>query len=179
MSLLIAPVLYIFLFKKTNELLYEIKDKQEKLDILSDISQDHSLSATLCSISEELNIDYIIWGKLLKKSNEVRTLEFIQQGQKIDNATYGLVGTPCEIAIDSKNWCVYTEGVQEAFPEDKLLEELDVNSYFGAYLKNSSGEIIGIFCFLTKRPIDKDWLAFIQLATNRHPFRELNSIKFI
>jgi len=164
LSLLIAPVLYNYLINKTNELLCDIKDKQEKLDILSDISEERSLRATLCSISKELNIDYIILGELLNESKEVRTLELVCQGQKIENLTYGLVGTPCELALDSKHWCVYPEGVQEAFPRDKLLEELDVNSYFGAQLIDSSGEIIGIFCFLTKRKINKDWENFYRLC---------------
>src|SRR5262249_13047078 len=66
---------------------------------------------------------------------------------------YELVGTPCE-TVRRSGVCYYPERLQELFPEDRMLADVDANSYLGAPLRSEDGDVIGLIAVLGKRPFD-------------------------
>lgn len=86
---------------------------------------------------------------------EVRTLAFWADGGFRENMVYGLAGTPCAgvIAGDS---CFYGDSVQQKFPEDQDLVEMDAESFLGHPLLDASGEVIGHLVVLDDKPMEED-----------------------
>ncbi len=97
--------------------------------------------------------DYALIG-LLNKSNEkmVNTLAVYANGKIVDNIEYPLEDTPCSNVIN-ENTCVYERNVQQQFPKDKMLKEMNVEGYIGKALRNSRGEPLGILIVLDHKPL--------------------------
>ena len=74
-------------------------------------------------------------------------------GEFIDNFSYQLRGTPCENVTQS-GACFYPDNIQNLFPEDLLLVDMAVVSYFGVPLcASSSGKAMGIVALLDDKPM--------------------------
>lgn len=88
----------------------------------------------------------------------IKTLA-VWAGDKIeDNFCYRLRGTPCEDAMSRTVELVSSRAAQ-LYPEDKLLNELGVDSYFGSPLVAPSGETIGIIAVMDRKAMDiEDWV---------------------
>ncbi len=64
---------------------------------------------------------------------------------------YDLKGSPCEHVI-GKALCLHESGVQERFPDDQLLVQLEVQSYCGMPLFDQSGTALGLLVVMDDRP---------------------------
>ncbi|WP_293267091.1 EAL domain-containing protein [Neptunomonas sp.] len=66
------------------------------------------------------------------------------------------------------------ENTAKLYPNDKLLHELNIESYFGAPLKNSQGEILGIIAIMDTKPMMiEDWAQPILGLFSNHVAMEL------
>lgn len=68
---------------------------------------------------------------------------------------YKLEGTPCKDVIEHKNNLVLHD-VLLRYPNDPMLEKLNIESYYGAPLVASDGTIIGILAVMDTRPMVLD-----------------------
>ena len=59
-----------------------------------------------------------------------------------DGYEYDMRGTPCQEVYHGK-FCLYSSSVQESFPDDAWLKEIDAQFYLAAPLFSSTGEVIG------------------------------------
>jgi len=91
---------------------------------------------------------------LLNKSNEqmINTLAIYADGKIIDNIEYPLQGTPC-FNVANEHTCVYQSNVQQQFPEDQLLKDINAQGYIGKTLRNCRGEPLGILAMLDRKPL--------------------------
>lgn len=89
----------------------------------------------------------------LAGSGRLRTLAVWRGEDWGDEIEYELQGTPCGTVIESGHVCFYGRAVRERFPHDPLLAAWGVESYVGAPLKASSGEVIGNLCLLDREPL--------------------------
>ena len=71
----------------------------------------------------------------------------------VSNFEYDLTHTPCERVMRESKTCYYPNNIQELFPEDGFLADLEAASYMGTPLLNSSGEPIGHLCVIDKKPL--------------------------
>ena len=74
------------------------------------------------------------------------------------NFSYSLTGTPCE-NVTKIGSCLYPGNIQNLFPEDELLVEMGVESYWGTPLRNKNQNTIGLLAILDDKPIEKDLLS--------------------
>src|SRR5207249_8505525 len=81
----------------------------------------------------------------------VQTLAVCARDEIVPNFEYALKGTPCE-AVAGRTFCSYTQGVQEKFPQDRMLVDMQVQSYVGTPLFDSSGRVLGLLVALWRRP---------------------------
>ncbi|MFT7560201.1 MAG: diguanylate cyclase (GGDEF)-like protein/PAS domain S-box-containing protein [Flavobacteriales bacterium] len=84
------------------------------------------------------------------QKTHIQTLAVITNGNVIANFTYELKGTPCGTVLDSQMEIV-TCNAQSEYPEDQLLVDMNVNSYFGAPIFTQEGEALGIIAILDKQ----------------------------
>jgi len=104
-------------------------------------------------IATIFHADYAFIG-MLNKSNDkiVNTLAVYADGNIVDNIEYRLEGTPCYNVVN-ESVCAYKKDVQQRFPKDKLLKQMNAQSYIGKALRNSRGEPLGILVVLDSKPL--------------------------
>ena len=100
-----------------------------------------------------LKVDYVLIDKISDEPRIAETVGLYAHGKIVRNMSYSLAGTPCENVI-GKDICVYSRGVRGLFPADELLQKMNVESYLGIPLWNSSGQGIGMIAVLDSKPLE-------------------------
>ena len=104
-------------------------------------------------LAEVLQVRYALVSKLLSEDRSlVETLAFWNGEGFSENFEYALDGTPCEYVFCGKA-CYYPQGLQEQFPKDESLVELDAQSFLGIPLNDSNGKLIGHLAVLDVKPM--------------------------
>ena len=111
-----------------------------------------------CNMVEHIagifNADYVFIGVLKADDPEyIRTLSVCAYGEIVDNIEYSLQDTPCH-NIMTRQACAYPDNVQQRFPKDKLLAEMNVEAYIGKPIYDSSGKPLGIMVVLNSKSLD-------------------------
>ncbi|MGD1855982.1 MAG: EAL domain-containing protein [Leptolyngbyaceae cyanobacterium] len=88
------------------------------------------------------------------RGGKLHTLALWAQGALQDAMSYTIAETPCEITL--QEGIFYCEDcVQQRFPEDYILAEMEAVSYLGIALYDGQGSAIGDLCILDSQPIQK------------------------
>lgn len=111
-------------------------------------------------VSQAFGSAHVYIGRLVDVTH-VEGVAYAVGGELREPLDYTLPGTPCENAV-AAGVCFYPRNVQMLFPQDKELQELGLESYLGAPLRDSFGRVIGIF-----------WLADVKPIPNLRPIRDL------
>lgn len=102
-------------------------------------------------LAEVLGYRYALVGELVDDSR-VQTLAIWAGDAIVDNLSYDLAGTPCQ-NVAKQGVCLYQSHIQEAFPDDQLLEEMGAQSYFGIPINDKNGRTLGILVLLDDKPL--------------------------
>ena len=123
------------------------------LEGISNVAGEEFLSSLVRHIASALRIRYAFVGEITGDEKEmVRTLAVWAGGSFAPNFEYGLKDTPCANVAGQK-LCIYPEKVQELFPKDQLLTQMNVHSYIGVPLFASDGSALGILVALDDKPL--------------------------
>jgi diguanylate cyclase (GGDEF)-like protein/PAS domain S-box-containing protein len=110
-------------------------------------------------LARALDVEYAFVGEVVGTNRErVRTAAVCARGAIVDNFEYDLAGTPCQQVVGHK-LCAYTSGVQQQFPDDRLLVEMGIESYLGMPLTDSAGQPLGLVAVMDGRPQGNPHLA--------------------
>ena len=102
------------------------------------------------------NVPYALLAEIRPHDRETaHTTAVWSDGNFVENFSYSLHGTPCENVAD-KGVSLYPRDVQARFPEDKILEEMKAESYWGTPLRNKAGAPSGILAILDRRPMESN-----------------------
>jgi PAS domain S-box-containing protein len=80
------------------------------------------------------------------------TLAVWDNDRIVDNFSYDLEGTPC-FDVATQDTCFFPRDVQRLFPADDMLQEMNVQSYWGTPLRDSKGGVVGILAILDRHPM--------------------------
>ena len=83
-----------------------------------------------------------------------RTVAAWMDGAMVDDIEYDLANTPCQEVLTQTS-CFYRTGVKQRFPEDRMLQEINADSYLGVVLRSSSGRILGLMSVMSDVPLDE------------------------
>lgn len=136
------------------------KEKEQAEEALREVAQGVLISTgdmffrlLVEHLTKALGMEFAFIGELTgKRNNIIRTIAACSNGKILENFEYPLANTPCENIIE-KDICCHPEGVQQLFPKDNLLAEMQVESYLGTPLIDSEGIATGIIVLLGKKPI--------------------------
>jgi PAS domain S-box-containing protein len=103
-------------------------------------------------LAESLSVDYVFIDRVDKDGEKARTLANYQLGNISPNFEYELKHTPCE-NIYAKKLCTYAANVQQEFPRDPGLADLNAESYSGVPLWDSNGNAIGLIALVHREPL--------------------------
>lgn len=111
------------------------------------------LNALAVHLTDLLNVDLcLITRAEVDDLNQVQAVAHARHGKSEPLGSYSPAGTPCEIVLEGAEYHV-ADGLIEAFPTDKLLEERGYRSYFGVPLWGENEEVIGKICLLDVKPM--------------------------
>lgn len=120
-------------------------------------------------LGRELGHAYVFIAQLNPADpQQVDTLAVHAHGKLAGNISYRLPGSPCENVIQ-RGVCYHPSGVQQAFPQDRLLQEMGVDSYAGMPLLDAHDQPLGILVLLDTRPIGSALLSssLIRIVASR------------
>jgi len=88
----------------------------------------------------------------ITRENHVEMLGMQLDGKSVNQFGYDLFGTPCANVI-AEGYCEYPEKIQELFPDDKDLVEIQAEGYVGVSLRGRNGNPIGVLCVLSRHKL--------------------------
>lgn len=110
-------------------------------------------------LASALGVDYAFIGRLdPQDASRIVTLAFFSQGKISDNFHYELKGSPCAMVLAGEI-CFHPKEVQKLFPQDKGLQELNVESYLGIPMRDGSGNPFGLIVVMHRNPLPNSTFA--------------------
>lgn len=126
---------------------------------------DSFISDALERLTDVYQCEYAFIGKMMPDGKHMEVLNVRSKNESENNfdyfvdgrqcSEYLLDGTPCKDVIDNKGF-LQLHDVLARYPEDNMLAELSVDSYFGAPLHASDGSTIGILAVMDTQPMVLD-----------------------
>jgi PAS domain S-box-containing protein len=105
-------------------------------------------------IGDLLQVDYVLIDKYSKENPDVaETVAIYTANGLAPNIVYDLLDSPCQNVIDCK-LCAYDSNIQQLFPKDDLLVQMQVDSYVGIPLWGNKGEPIGLIAVMDGEKLD-------------------------
>jgi len=123
------------------------------LQVTAAVSGGDFFNCLVKELSTLLNMRYAHIGRLAGPENDtIETVSVCMDGQLIANHSYRYADFPCNQVLKG-NLYVCTEAVQELFPADTGLRDMDAQCYIGAPLLGSDGRVIGLIVMVDNRPL--------------------------
>ncbi|GAB4537568.1 MAG: hypothetical protein Tsb0014_26450 [Pleurocapsa sp.] len=118
-------------------------------------------------LSQALDVEYAFISEVVEFTNNLngktqasrmRTIAGYGKGKLMDNFEYDLLGTPCE-QVFKNQIVICCDRLQEKFPQDRFLVEMNAESYLGKSLFNSQGQNLGLIAVIDDKPlVDVKWM---------------------
>jgi diguanylate cyclase (GGDEF)-like protein/PAS domain S-box-containing protein len=133
-----------------------------------------SIDAFLAKCVEQIALAYgsryAFIGKVqdMAKKSHIETIACFVDGEITPNMTYPLCGSPCqEVLQKGENYV--PDGLCAKYPDDELLQDMALESYYGYVLKDSRGTAIGLVVICDTVPLDlNEWnLPLLRLFAER------------
>ncbi|WP_449418208.1 GAF domain-containing protein [Phormidium nigroviride] len=143
------------------ELEHEIAERQKAEEALKSIvaatasvTGEKFFSALTQYLAKALDVRHAFVAEIVsKESKQLKALAFWNGNNIEDNFEYTLSDTPCELAIEQTSLQYFPERVQELFPKATDLKKMEAVCYLGVPLLSANGEVIGILCINSDRPL--------------------------
>ncbi len=87
-----------------------------------------------------------------KEPGNFVTLAISKEGELQANFSYPIAGTPCG-EVGDRNRCVIPSGAREAYPDDELLVDHEIEAYVGVPFINAQGQQIGNVGVMSRRAL--------------------------
>ncbi|WP_299707975.1 hypothetical protein [uncultured Pontibacter sp.] len=121
-----------------------ISEQQRDKDFLKNVAS---------FIAEHTSVQYVLIGILSTDGKRVETKVFLKNGEEKSNIQYPLQYTPCDSVI-TQRFCYFPHDVQQYFPLDVELQELNIESYMGSIFLTEDSEPIGLIALMSEEEIE-------------------------
>jgi hypothetical protein len=139
----------------------------------------------ILALSEEMNIDYILVGKVFKEKKLVQSIVFAKENMSFNAVNYNITNTPCENTV-KEGVLIHISNVAKLYPKDDLLTEMEIEGYTGVSLKigNERGLLVGLS--ITEIKNSKDLVEIFSLYSakfgdelNKHGMVLLDPVSYL
>lgn len=122
-------------------------------DGVNRVTGDRFFRTLVRQLTHTLGVDIAFVAETVGGGRGARTIAVCIDGTIRDNFVYPLAGTPCAVLWTEPS-CVVAADVQRHFPDDPLLQQLDVESYLGVRLEGSGAGPLGWLGIMHRRPVE-------------------------
>jgi PAS domain S-box-containing protein len=113
-----------------------------------DMAGESFFELLVADLASALRVDCAYIGlRMPNAQNRIATIAAHIRGSTVQDFEYVSTHSPCERTLEG-DICVFSAGVQDAFPDDTLLQRYGWESYAGAPLRDSAGNTIGVLVVL-------------------------------
>lgn len=141
------------------------QEKQRMQDIVLKVSQSVSaghgedfFQSLTRNMVEALDADGGMIGRLDPETRQrLDTRALYISGQFVDNISYHLPGTPCE-GVSLGYTCIFEKGIQNQFPEDQWLKDMNLDAYAGIPLLDTEHRVNGVMSVFFKGTLEQSSL---------------------
>jgi PAS domain S-box-containing protein len=158
---------------------------QNILNKIADISTKFRGREFLAQLTElltsHLGISYCLIGEYQELEESIRTLSLAHEGKQLPNFTYSLAHTPCShsVSLPSNEAYIIKEDVANKFSNDKLLQDLGIESYAAISILDAQKNKIGILVLMDQKPFeDEENLSKILRILGDRIGAELQRVKY-
>jgi len=134
------------------------------LDIDQNLDGELYLKEFVKNIAINMDVKYVLIGHPTDGELTRVQTDVVWAGDGyIDNFIYDLKDTPCEIVLSGERVCIHDSNVCIDFPDDELLQEMNIEAYIGAPVtsKNESG-VSSILVLLDEKPMkDREFFTVV------------------
>lgn len=134
----------------------ERKQSEQVLRVLAEsgaIGDENIFKLMVKQLAISQNTRYAIIAKLNPAiAHQVNVIASWIGGGYGDDFSYSLIDTPCENIIEHGR-TLYPNHIQSLFPNDRMLVDMEAESYLGVPLINSHGEVIGLLALIDDKPM--------------------------
>jgi len=144
--------------------------------------QQDALFKVLSNIYLTLNASHCFIANIEAKNTEITTSCYLKQGKPAENLSFQLLGSPSEMLLHSgKNSC-HSTSIRQHFPDDEILQTLDVTGYLGTLLRNKDNIVIGLLVCLFDHKLDNpeqhlSWITQYSDVVSRVFWQEQSNLK--
>ncbi len=123
------------------------------LDTTTLVSHEQLIHACIKDLAEMYQTKFAFIGVFTDKSRtRIRTLAVRVGTEFVDNFEYLLKGTPCQDVLNG-SLEIINSGAPEQYPDDHMLTQMNIDSYFGAPLVTPAGCTLGVLVVMHDSPI--------------------------
>lgn len=163
---------------------YDI-DKEKRIDdalklLITSTIRVHGYNyfrQTVLDIASILQCSFVFISEI-QNNSDARTLAFCENGQLKENFTFSLSDLPCLKTIE--NECICLQDAREKFPENKLFNNLGIDSFMIFKMFDEKGKNIGLLAALNKQAMKSQeiYINILSMITKRTSL-ELERIEHI
>jgi transcriptional regulator with GAF, ATPase, and Fis domain len=102
-----------------------------------------------------LNVKSSFVAEFIENRTAVSTLAVWVDGHHAENFQFNIEGTPCKHVL-SGSIQHFPDDVQQLFPTNDHLKELDARSYLAIPLTDTAGDVVGHLAVIDDKPLDAD-----------------------
>ncbi|MBQ1784159.1 MAG: GAF domain-containing protein [Gammaproteobacteria bacterium] len=124
--------------------------------VLSRVGQQRGgdfFQTLVAELGQTLKVAFVLVGRVSDDRRQINTIAVSAHGQVVDNISYELFGTPCQ-EVTSQGVCIHPSKVQQLYPLDRLLVQMQVESYLGVPLIGRDNATLGLLIALDTKPLD-------------------------
>ena len=104
-------------------------------------------------LSRILGADFTMIGEICDEDKKlIKTISFCSDLKIQDNFYYDISGSPCEKIIKN-NFCSFTSGVIDKFPNSKMLNSYQIDGFVGVPLFDKKGQHLGVMTAMFRKPV--------------------------
>jgi PAS domain S-box-containing protein len=138
----------------------DITDRKQREALLENIARGVSaeigeafFQSLVKYLSKALKVEYAFISEIVDPENNLaRTVAGYGDGRATENFEYALTNNPCGDVI-GKQICVYPYNLQQRFPQNAILQEIEADSYIGVPLFDSNGRTLGGISILSRHSL--------------------------
>jgi len=148
----------------TTALQHRADDQAHIEQALSQLIQQHRdtssaefLVAVASILADSLEVDYCLIGLTTpNQQTKFYSCAFWGEGRQFDNISVTTQATPHEALLEKERFRIYRNNVQQLFPDDPLLHDLNIKSYAGISLTDFNKNPCGLLVVMNNHPIKND-----------------------